>query len=55
MARDGLILNGISDIGSDFGSLVFSGYKMGTLARSELNKDFQRAQQSFIDLYKIPS
>ena len=32
---------------------MFSGYKMGTLARNELKPELQRAQQNFIELYKI--
>ena len=34
---------------------VFSGYKMGTLVRNELKQEFQRAQQNFIELFKIPN
>ena len=32
---------------------VSRGYKMGTLTRNELNQEFERAQQNFIELYKI--
>ena len=34
-------------------SIVFSKYKMGTLARNELKQESQRAQQNFIEPYKI--
>ena len=55
LTRDGLTLNGISDTGSNSGFLVFPGYEMGTLARNELKQEFARAQQNFIELYKIPN